>query len=172
MAIIAPFATAEEMEDRFDSRTIKDLLLDTGEAATNSGATERMVTALMDATGAIITACNVGKMYAEDDLETVKTTRGPDGYLLRRICCELALVYLIEARPEKFKGQYSELTRRTEGYLDRFRKGERVFSITANKDAGVVSHEGLDRYQYPLHGNWIPDRMRGFYPPRALPSGR
>lgn len=159
------------MEDRFDARTIKDLLRDDGEAATDVSG-QRMKCALMDATGAIVTACNVGKMYTENDLETLKTAAGPDGFLLKRITCELALMYLIEARPEKFKGQYSELTKRTEGYLDRFRKGERVFSIQANKDAGVVSHDGLDRYEYPLHGNWIPDRMRGYYPARALPFGR
>lgn len=164
-----PFCDAEEMERRYDSRTLKDLCLDNGEAETTLGSNTRMDAALLDATGAIVSACQVGKMYSSDDLEGLVDS---DRSLLHRITCELALVYLIEARPEKFKGQYAELTKRTEGYLDRFRKGERVFSIAGQLAAGVVSHDGLDKYEYQIHGNWIPDRMRGYYPSRALPFGR
>lgn len=170
---VEPFAEPEDLENRFDSRTIRDLLLDNGEAATDvANNNNRVMAALMDATGAIISACQVGRMYSEEDLETLVTASGTDGSLIKRLTCELAMMYLIEARPEKFKGQYSELTKRTEGYLDRFRKGERVFSIEGQLAAGVVSHDGLDRYEYQIHGNWIPDRMRGYYPARALPFGR
>lgn len=164
------YADAEQMILRFDQRTLKDLVSDTGEPETDLSTNARMQTALQDASGAIDAACQVGKMYSPDDLADLT---GSDRSLLRRICCELSLVYLIENRPEKFKGQYKDLMQRTEGYLDRFRKGVRVFNIDSNKNAGVVDHTGLDRFEY-AEQNWIPDRMNGYYPARVqrLPLGR
>lgn len=165
-----PYADAEQMIHRFDERTLKDLCSDTGSSETNLPGNDRMETALQDATGSIDAACQVGKMYDPDDLEAMT---GTDRALLRRICCELAMVFLIEARPEKYKGSEKALRERAEAYLDRLRNGERVFNITTNKDAGVPSLEGLDRYEY-RNQNWIPDRMTGFYTARVqrLPAGR
>lgn len=158
------------MIHRYDERTLKDLVKDDGVAETNLSGNDRLETALQDASGSIDAAVQVGKMYSTEDLEDMT---GTDRALLRRICCELAMLFLIEARPEKYKGSEKALRERAEGYLDRLRKGERVFNIQVNKDAGVPSVEGLDRYEYDQQ-NWIPDRMSGFYPARVqrLPFGR
>lgn len=167
------YADYEQMILRFDERTLKDLVLDDGTAETNLSGNLRMQTALQDASAEIDAACQVGKMYSQQDLAELVETPGTDRSLLRRICCELALVHLIEARPEKFKGQYKSLQERTEGYLDRFRNGTRVFNIESNKNAGVVHDDGFDHFEYSEQ-NWIPDRMSGFYPSRVqrLPLGR
>lgn len=164
------YADSVQMVHRFDERTLKDLCKDDGQAETNLAGNNRMETALQDASGAIDAACQVGKMYDPCDLAAMD---GTNLSLLRRITCELAMMYLIEARPDKYKGSEKALRERTEGYLDRLRKGERVFNITVNTDAGVPSLAGLDRFQYDDQ-NWIPDRMPGFYPSRVqrLPIGR
>lgn len=166
-----PYADAQQMILRFDERTLKDLCSDTGTAETNLSANARIATALDDASGEIDSACQVGKMYSQEDLDELTQTPGTDRSLLRRICCELALVHLIEARPEKFKGAVDGLRKRTEEYLDKFRRGVRVFNIEVNKNAGVVHHAGLNNAEYDQQ-RWLRDRCTGFYPNRNLPLGR
>jgi phage gp36-like protein len=167
-----PYADVEQMTHRFDERTLKDLCRDDGTAETNLSSSDRMETALQDATAAIDMACQTGRMYLPVDLAALS---GSDRHGLRRICCEITLSYLIQARPEKFKDADHPIHQRAEEYLDRLRKGERVFNIDANKNAGVVFHDGLSALDYKLYGNWIPDRLGGhFYPARSqrLPLGR
>lgn len=166
-----PYADVEQMIHRFDERTLKDLCRDDGTAETNLSSNDRMETALQDATGAIDAACQTGRMYLPSDLTALS---GSDRAILRRICCEIALSYLIQARPEKFKDADHPIHKRAQEYLDRFRRGERVFNIESNKNAGVVFHDGLDAYGYSQQ-NWLPDRCGGhFYPSRSqrLPLGR
>lgn len=164
------YATYSDMSKRFDARTLKDLVSDTGIPAVSLSANDNMDAALDDATGAIKSALMVGSQYQEDDLDALT---GESAEYLKRITCEIAMAYLILRRPEKYGKASQEVRENQQALLDMFRSGARVFNIDANVNAGLPSVNGPNAATYERL-NMIPDRTRNFYPRRIsrLPIGR
>ncbi len=164
------YATPTDMIDRFDERTLKQLVADDNTPATSLTSDGKMLAALDDATGAMKSALFVGNQYKPEDLESL--TAESQSYR-KRLCCEIALSYLIRRRPEKYGKASREIQENVDAILEQFRSGVRVFEIDANRAAGLPSIDGPSAVDYQRL-NLLPDRTRNFYPHRQtrLPLGR
>lgn len=166
------YASADDLVYRFDERVIKDLLSDHGIPVESLDGNPVLETALEDASGRIDGAIQVAKQYTAVDLAGLT---GNSLALLKRIVCEIAMSFLIGRRPEMFGGErWLALQKSSEEYLDRLRKGERLFPAVAdNLDAGLPEVDGPTASEYNTL-NLLPDRTRRFYPLRGtrLPIGR
>lgn len=167
---MAAFADSADMIAQYDERELLDLCSDTGEPATTLAGNGKLSWALNRATGAIKSAILVGRLYTVDDLAALDSES--DAFL-KGLCCELALCYLVERRPEKYGDWSKDLRERMEKTLDRFRKGERIFPLDDNLDASLPTIDGPTAVVYDRL-NLLPDRTKHFYPPRSrrLPIGR
>lgn len=171
------YATARDMQDRFDWEELGDLCsIGAGEqvSANDQVTNQKMVTALLDASGDIDSALMVMGQYTATDLAGI--TDANSLAKLKRVCCEIALAYLFENRPlfnpERMKA-YQDLK---EGHLEKIRKGINVFNIVgqAQIEAGTPEASGLTCVQYNssnLNLATDPSRMH-YYPARQLPFGR
>lgn len=167
------YATAADLIARFDANTIADLASDTGEPAGDISAAPRVLTALEDASGRVDAACMVSDLYTAADLAALT---GNGLALLKRIVCDIALANLLGARPEKYGTEFFKaIDERAEEYLERLRKGARLFPIQAQKDAGLPSVDGPSAVDIDEdHLNLVTSRTHNFYPhaARRLPFGR
>lgn len=167
---MASYADSTDMTNRYDGRTLMDLVSDTGVPETNLSSNSAMTTALSDATGAIRSALLVGGTYKPNDLTGLT---GESAEYLKRITCEIALAYLILRRPEKYGKSSTEVREQMNILLDMFRSGVRVFQVDGNIAAGLPTIDGPTAVDYQ-NLNLLPDRTRNFYPNRKqrLPLGR
>jgi phage gp36-like protein len=166
------YADADDLVYRFDERVIKDLLSDDRSPVESLHGNLRIEAALDDASGRIDGALQVGGQYTTDDLEGLTSNSLA---LMKRITCELAMAYLLSRRPELFGGQrYEALQKSSEEYLERLRRGDRLFASSAEHvAAGLPSVDGPTATDYNRL-NLLPDRTQRYYPSRSsrLPIGR
>lgn len=166
------YANALDLTSRFDERVIKDLLSDEGVPVESVAGNLKLDAALGDASGRIDAALLVAGQYSADDLDGLT---GNSLALLKRIVCELAMSYLMGRRPEVFGGdRYEALQKSAEDFLERLRRGERLFpSVADNITSGLPSVDGPSATEYQTL-NLLPDRTKRFFPVRAtrLPIGR
>ena len=168
------YATSSDLTARFDRRIIADLATDEGVEVSESSLSSNTAVdaALDDASGRIDAALTVARIYTTDDLDALT---GNSLALLKRITCELAMTFLIGRRQEKLLDQsLAAVEEKAEAYLDRLRKGERLFgAVDAAKGAGLPTVDGPTAVKYDTL-NLLPDRTRNFYPHRAgrLPIGK
>ena len=163
------YATYSDMEDRFDTNVLKDLVSDTGTAATTLSGNARIEAALADASGLINTALSVpASAYTIAELEGLT---GDDLAYLKRLICGLAMGYLLGRRPEKYGADFKEITDRAHDVLLQIRKGELVFNVETSKTAGLPETGGMTHTEYQDLNLWR-DRVKHFYPTRGLPRSR
>ena len=168
------YADADDLTARFDWRIIADLASDSGTQVEESalGGNEKVAAALDDASGRIDAALSVAQVYTAADLAGLS---GNSLAMLKRITCELAMLFLIGRRQEKLlDGSLPPMEQKAEDYLDRLRKGERLFGdVAAAAAAGLPTVDGPTTVQYE-ELNLLPDRTRNFYASRQsrLPLGR
>ena len=165
------YASPSDMIDRYDGRTIEDLLSDSGEPIADIASDQKLAALLEAASGRVEAAVLVANHYTLDELTSLS---GNSLALLKDIVCDLAMARLLRRRPEKMGGKAVEaITKEAEEYLDRLRNGDRLFDIAAHKDAGLPTVTGPTAMDY-ARLNLIPDRTKHFYPSRArrLPLGR
>ena len=156
---------------RYDELTIKDLVSDTGEPVADVTDDERVLAALEDASGRMDAAVLVSKIYTPTQLSALT---GNSLALRKRICCQLAMAYLMGRRLERYGAESLKAANdAAEDYLERLRKGERLFAVDALIDAGLPEIDGPSTTQYRTL-NLIPDRTKNFYPSRRsrLPTDR
>lgn len=169
---MASYATPADLTTRYDVTTIKDLASDTGEPIADVTTDVVVLAALADASGKIDAALSVSQMYdPEDDLEALT---GNSLALLKRICCQLAMAFLLGRRPEKFAQEsISRAKQEAEEYLEMLRRGERVFGSAAHEAAGLPTIDGMTSVDY-TRLQMIPDRVHNFFIDRSkrLPVGR
>ena len=157
------------MEDRFDTNVLKDLVSDTGTAATSLSGNARLEAALADASGLVNTAisCPVSA-YTVAELTALT---GDDLAYLKRIVCSLAMAYLLGRRPEKYGEDFKAMTEGAQETLAAIRRGEMVFNVESAKKGGIPEIGGLTLTEH-TDLNLIRDRTKHFYPRRGLPRAR
>jgi phage gp36-like protein len=167
------YATSSDLIIRYDKQTIADLLSDTGTpvADGNLATDSKLLAILTAASGRVDAAVMVSDNYTSEELAALT---GNSLALLKDIVCDLAMVRLLRRRPEKFGDEGTVAAfKEAEEYLDRLRRGERLFDVTSHKEAGLPTVDGPTANDY-ANLNLIPDRTKHFYPRRTgrLPIGR
>jgi len=165
------YAAPADLAARYDETTLKDLASDTGDPVADITTDTNVLAALDDASGRVQSAVSVSRLYSAVELAALT---GVSLSLLKRITCELAMVFMLERRPEKYGDEYTgRLRQSSEDYLDRLRRGERLFDVEAAKDAGLPTIDGPTAIEYRTL-NMVTNRTRNFYPSKAsrLPLGR
>lgn len=137
---MAAFATNAQMLARYDARILGDLVGDLGaQVSAGSLATDPVLMAFLeDASGLILAACLRGEKYSEADL--VALTGNSEAHLVR-ITCDLAMAALYGRRYDhQWMDNREKAEAVAEKHLERLRRGEHVFDVDGNKDAGLPDH--------------------------------
>lgn len=170
MSTLVPLATPDEMVMFYDENVVADLVSDDGDQETSLATNATLLKMLSAAEGRVESACTVAGIYTPDNLALLT---GSSLSLLQEIVCAIAMANLLRRRPGKYS-EIAESVKEYEEYLDRLRKGERIFGgATEVREAGVVNVDGPTIATYEKL-NLIPDRTQHFYPNRSsrLPIGR
>lgn len=168
---MAAYAEPADMIARYDVRTLGDLVADDGTRvdATTLLTDDNLQAALDDASGEFEAAMQQLRRYTPAELAALT---GNSLALRKRIVCKLAMGMLWERR------QYIDLEKAEEAMdaarkiMERLRKGEILFDVTANVEAGVPEAVTPTVQSIRLQ-NLIVDRSRGrngYYPARVLPG--
>lgn len=168
------YATGDDLAARKDINTICDLAsddnapVDIGNVNTNAN----ILAALADASGEVDSALLVGGIYTPADLASLTANSAAK---LKRITCEIAMAFLFARRPKYDEDGYDKALERAEKWLERLRKGERVFEVTDEDpaDGTLPSIDGPTVATYDRLRLMV-DRTKNFYPNRGqrLPEGR
>lgn len=163
-----PYASPADLCARYDRNDIGQLCSDTKNAVSPVDLTNDPICLAMlnDASGEIDGALMVGGNYTAADLATGLTPNST--FKLIRICCDLAMWYLIQRRPGWNPEKAKAIREIAESHLEKLRNGENVFNIAANIAAGDPIVEGPTTLDFQYLG-LIRDRVRNFYPPRVIP---
>lgn len=161
------YATPADLITRYDENDVGQLCSDTKNAVSpiDLPNNARCLAMLNDASGDIDGALMVGGNYNAIDLAglTANST-----YKLIRICCDLAMWYLIQRRPGWNPEKAKAIREIAEEHLERLRKGENTFNIQASIDAGDPVVEGPTTLDFQYLG-LIRDSVKNFYVPRRIP---
>ena len=167
------FADAAALIDRFDERTVRDLLSDTDIPAPEAdlSTNARLTVILNAASGAILAAALAGNNYTEAELNALT---GISAAWITDITCQLAFCRLARRRPQRFELEYlKSLEEPVNETLDQLRHGKRVLPIDSHLSASLPTIDGPTAVDYERM-NLISSRTRNFYPNVAsrLPRGR
>lgn len=165
------YATPEDFLTRYDARIFGDVVRDDGSQATPAEllADLNLQAALDDASGDIEAACLVGERYTPDDLAALT---GNSLYHLKRICCDIAVAYLLRRRPSDNAEADDARMELAEKHLNKLRTGENVFWRGDDVDqAGAPDTTGPTTVQLQQL-NTIARRTQNYYPAPLLPFNR
>lgn len=169
------YATPEQFLARYDARVIGDVVSDTGEEVSPQELLDdpNLQAALDDATGDIDSSAIVGERYLPADLETLAANAGSNSrFHLIRICCDIALAYLLRRRPSKDPERDAAMMDLAESHLEKLRRGDQLFYLGPDQDlAGVPSTTGPTTLDF-RNLNLLRDRVQNYYPARLLPYNR
>lgn len=162
------YATVADLRERFDERTIAELVSDENTAvdlvdlATDTNA----LTALTDASGMVDAALLVSGRYTTAQLSALT---GNALGLLKRIVCHLAMAALLDRRPDFDPDRYAKLTEWAFEQLEKLRTGENIFNL---EDQIAASKPALETPTLTerLKPGLVRDRTRNYYPHVNLPK--
>ena len=129
------FATPADLLLRFDTNLVGMLVNDNSQKLTPHELRTDLAlqAALDDATGTIESALFVAYKYTAAELATVTANSAS---LLKRLCCDLAIVMLCQRRGYDYSDKYPllDLTLET---IQQLRYGERVLDLAGNEQGGL-----------------------------------
>lgn len=165
------YAVPQDLVSYYDASVVADLASDTEMPESDLNSSRIVLKLLAFASGRINSAASVAARYSAEDLALLT---GDDKEVLTELCCTLAMGKLLGRRPGSQHAEaYQEHIEAAEEFLDRLRKGERVFAFEENVEAGLPLVDGPTTVDY-TRLNLIPDRIRHYYPSRGstIPRGR
>lgn len=156
---------------RYDARVVGELVSDANSrvSAVDLATNTVVLTILADAEADVITALLTGGRYSEGDLTGLT---GSSLTKAKRVISDISIEYLKERRgnrdPERAKGERENAL----APLDRLRRGENVFNLTPQIEAGLADVDGPTTLEFQ-DLNLVRDRVgRRYYPERVLPHSR
>lgn len=158
------YADFQDLIARYDANEVSELASDVSSPEGDLENSARITAALDDASGRIESSALVGGFYTVADLESLT---GNSQSFLKRITCDLAYAFLLQARP----GKYSDETRKqifeqSESWLKMLREGANIFNISRTVSASIPSVDGPTAVEHQRL-NVITERTRNFYPAHA-----
>lgn len=162
---MASYATPADLYKRHDIRLIQDLCQDDGVRPTRPAMlTDDIVEELLaDASGDIELALLNGGKYTVDQLEALT---GNSLQMLKRMTCDIGMAYLFDRRPTYKPEQAEKYRDVAERSLERLRKGENVFNLAANIEAGIQTIQAAQLANYEFMNLTVDQVGSRFYPPR------
>jgi len=170
---MASYATPADLLERHRTDTIDQLANDDGARQgpmvllTN----QRVLTALADASGQMDVALVVGKRYTPTNLEGLA---GNNLSHRKRICCDLAMAYLLDRNPGYDVDLYERYQKLVRLHLERLQTGEDIFNLDDQLGASLPTIDGPQTADYDRM-NLLPERTGGrYYASRAtrVPTDR
>lgn len=163
------FATSADLVNRYDARTLGDLVNDDGSRATEAEleVSAKVTAALESASGMVLSACVKGGRYTAAELSALT---GDSLAHLVDLTCRIAFWLLWKRRPwsDKYENQRNEAKKHNDEALEMLRSGQEVFAVDRAIEAGSPEVIGVDLTEV-LSWNLVVDRARGsFYPPRRF----
>lgn len=166
------YATATDMINRFDSRTMGDVVSDDGDAATEAelATDSKLAAALASASGEVESAVLAGGMYSITDLAGLT---GNAQALLVDLTCSIAMCKLLKRRvSERTEALMKVTCDDAREKLTELRRGDAVFGGTDNATDGTLPETTGPTTVTFNQLNLIRDRTRNYYPRRHLPFDR
>lgn len=160
------FATAADMVARYDVRTLGDLCGDDGHRIPEEDLAINvpMTKALQTATGKIKAAVLRAERYTTAELDALT---GESKQYLIELTCQIAFWCLWKRKPYKDDQQRKEIKQDADDALELLRKGDHVFDIDRQKDAGTPQVETVTRVEVQTEWGLAVDQARGrFFPAR------
>lgn len=169
-----PYATAADFVQRFDERTVKDLVSDSGAPASDLTSNTTLAALLSEASGRVNAAIRAGAVYTQDNLASLIAQEDEDTAMLVGVTCDIAMALLLRRRPERFEASMQLLKQIDTDFLDPLRRGERIFDIDDREDVAQAAEADKITTADINRSNPITHRTRRFYPARAtsLPLNR
>ncbi len=162
------YATGADLIARYDVDLIGDLATDDRETLDRDlvATSEKVTTALADASGEVEVALMAGGRYTIEQLQSLP---GNGANHLKSIVCGLAMAALYRRRPEAARREFiDDLTADARAAIKSLRRGENVFGLAEHIDAGVVELTGPSAIQL-INRNGLAERMGRYFP---LPASR
>lgn len=134
--------TPQDMRNRYDRSMLLRLSFDDDAAHTQDelAGSQILLTALEEAEAEVFAALSVAQMYTKEQLNQLT----PESLqLYKRIVCEIALCFLYLRRGAESRESVKDMRVVAEEYLDRLRKGERLFSIEGSDVKERAGHGTL-----------------------------
>ena len=166
---MASYATPAQMLQRYDARTIGDLVSDDGNRIDPTELLTDVVlqAQLNDASGEIETNLLQGERYQVSDLEALT---GNTQFTLIRLTCDIAMRLLSERRPwYELNEAYTQRLEQSNKTLEQLRKGTNVFNVTANIEASQPKVDTPSIQSINSLNLTVDAARRGYYPARRLP---
>ena len=168
---MADHVDSDDLNARFDARSIAQLASDTGTAiAITQFSTDVNVTAALDsAEGEILSALLVGGRYTADDLTALT---GSHQAYLKDLICRVAMLLLLRRRPKVDAKLYEQLNKFWETNLKALQDGKAIFGGNQSDiDASRANVDGIS-YNDMVNINSIRTRKGRYFPVPDLPVGR
>lgn len=159
------YATPTQFLDRYDVRTVGDLLSDTDTSLTASEVlTSTRLQAILDqASGDVETACVAGRRYVPDDLDALIANGGNSAHYLIGLVCDLAMYKIMNRRPSPVATAPPGPAQTALDALQLLRGGERILGFEEAATAGVrvqfinqnrcsITNQAARYFGYPLCG--------------------
>lgn len=169
------YASVADLLQRYDFRDIGGLVSDDNREASpvdlatvGTPGNSIAQACLDDASGDIEAALFSSGRYTELDLTSLT---GNSLSYLKRITCDIAMALIYARRPLYDPDKYKMAMETAESHLERLRKGENVFNLQPQIDAGTPDIDGPSTMDFQ-NLNLIRDRVRNFFPGRRLPNNR
>lgn len=155
------------MLQRHDHRSLGNLCADDGARLSREQllTDEILQAALNDATARILGVLYPGGRYTADQLANELSSESR--YWLKRLCCNLAYVYLWQRRDMSASNEvkYKSLLEGVNEELEGLRSGKFVLEVQANIDAGHAKTDPVSAKTIQNTWGLVRDRM-GSFPPR------
>lgn len=166
---LTSYASASDMLDHYDLRTVADLISDNGTRTGGSPNPTRstveaspiLVKILKSAAGWIEAACLRSQRYSPTDLQALD---GVSKEMLIQLNCDLAMGLLFRRRPDKSAPPWS-FTAALQ-VLESLANGDRIFSFVENEEAGLPSEYVMSPADWEEIA-MVPQQARRYYGVRA-----
>ncbi len=165
---MAAFATAQDMIDRYDVRTLGDLVTDDGTRVAEASLpdNDKLAKALQAATGKVLAACLRANRYTKAQLLALS---GESRDYLIDITCAIAFWNLWRRKPyTDLKDQQGQAKQEADEALEMLRSGDHIFDVSETREAGIPQIDTISRATIANDWELVADVARNgrFYPRR------